>query len=184
MCSATAERGGETSMAIHNFSADLKFSHEPSAGEFWTAAYTKFFPEFSARFDVPKFSLAQRRGVDVIVYLGTDQFRRIDEKLRRDSYPDILLEHTSNTKTKTKGWMDKEMWIDYLAYGVLPDRKAYLFPWDLLQRAWRANREKWMHDYKDVPAQNEGYVTLSTPVPYRVLFAALIAAMQITEITP
>lgn len=171
-------------MAINNFEVQLADSNGQEADEFWTAAYAQFFPEFSARFHAPKFSLAQRRGVDVLVYLGNDQIKRVDEKLRTESYPDILLEHTSNKRMRTKGWMEREMWIDYLAYGVLPTRKAYLFPWDLLKRAWNTNRTRWMSEYKDVQAPNEGYITLCTPVPYRVLYAALIAAMQITDITP
>jgi hypothetical protein len=169
-------------MQINNFAVQLEKSNGATAAEFWTSAYKKFFPEFSERFAMPKYTLAQRRGVDVLVYLGNDQIKRVDEKLREDSYPDIILEHTSHDRMKTKGWIEKEMWIDYLAYGVLPTRKAYLFPWDLLQRAWRTNRTLWMAEYKDVRAPNDGYYTLSTPVPYRVLYAALIAAMQLTDI--
>jgi hypothetical protein len=105
-------------MQINNFAVQLEKSNGATAAEFWTSAYKKFFPEFSERFAMPKYTLAQRRGVDVLVYLGNDQIKRVDEKLREDSYPDIILEHTSHDRMKTKGWIEKEMWIDYQSLSV------------------------------------------------------------------
>lgn len=160
-------------MTVHEFRADLAFSEEPASDEFWQQVYFCAFPNFVKRIPVTGNTDAQRRGVDCLIYLANDRILRVDEKLRREAYRDILLEHTSNTRTKAPGWIEKDLNVDLIAYGMLPTQKAYLLDWLLLQRAWRANKAAWKAQYKDAPALNEGYQTLCTPVPIGVLFAAL-----------
>lgn len=61
-------------------------------------------------------------------------------------YPDFLLEVWSDEARQKKGWMQKDLQIDYLAYGFLMSRRCYLFPWLLLQAAWRDHQTKWLED--------------------------------------
>lgn len=171
-------------MTVHSFDLQLKVSEDADATAFFEEMYFRAFPNFVARFTTPGNTDAQRRGIDCLVYLANDRILKIDEKLRPDkAYNDILLEYTSNTRTKAPGWMEKDLAVDYLAYGVKATGRAYLLDWLILQRAWRANKAAWKKQYPVVSARNEGYETLSTPIPVGVLFAAMNRA-AIVEVSP
>jgi hypothetical protein len=163
-------------MTVHDFSVDLAYSETPENAAFWEQVYFCMIPGFVKRIAVTGNTEAQRRGVDALVYLANDRILRIDEKLRRESYPDICLEYTSNSRTGAPGWVRKELNVDYIAYGIEPLQQAYLLDFILLRRAWEKNGEQWKREYKRVKAINQGYETYSVPVPVAVLLRAMNVA--------
>jgi hypothetical protein len=163
------------------FHEDLAFSLGASEATFWDAVYRKAFPNLIGTELVTDLE-KQKDGIDRALYLINGNVLWVDEKVRREVYPDILLEHTSNVDRGTPGWMEKDLAMDYLAYAFLPTKVCYLFPWPLLRRAWLKYRLKWRTQYWDtVPGKtrlNGGrcYYTHSVAVPIDVLQRAVTTA--------
>jgi len=164
---------------VHNFRVDLAFSEAASCEPFWDAVYRKAFPDLVAHVACPGNTTSQRQGVDRLVHLGSGRTLKIDEKKRRGEHQAILLEYLSNDKTGAPGWMEKELQIDYLAYAFMPTSRCYLFPWDMLRRAWLYHRDAWKKKYFNPQAQNPGYRTHSVAVPVDVLRGAVSTAAVI-----
>jgi hypothetical protein len=163
------------------FEDDLEFSLEASKEEFWQAVYRKAFPNLMGTELVTDLE-RQKEGIDRAIYLSNGNVLWVDEKVRRKEYNDILLEHTSNVQRCTLGWMEKDLAIDYLAYGFLTSKRCYLFPWPMLRRAWLRFRVVWRHKYTDtipgttvIPGRG-AYMTHSVAVPIDVLQRAVTTA--------
>lgn len=122
----------------------------------------------------------QRDGVDRVIVLANGKVLKIDEKKREREYSDILLEYISSDARGTPGWIEKDLPIDYLSYAFMPIQTAYLFPWDMLRRAWLYYKPKWIVEHKRIEAQNNGYRTISVAVPIQTVKAAVALAMVIT----
>jgi hypothetical protein len=159
-------------MTTHDFGEQLRLSNEARLEPFWEAAYRAAFPDFKCMVDNARDNGAQRCGVDRLVILQTSATLRIDEKVRSRDYGDMLLEVVSNDRTGAPGWIDKDLTIDFLAYGVLPKQRVYLFPWQPLRSAWARYGDSWKQrakqgtqGYRVVPAKNRGYTTWSIAVP-------------------
>ena len=106
----------------------------------------------------------------------------VDEKVRRENYPDILIEHWSDDKKLIPGWghRDKHLTCDYIAYALIPSQTCYLLPYQVLRRAIKLHGETWWEKskrnepgYRLVPAKNGTYQTLSYVVPTEVLLNAI-----------
>ncbi|MEO0597600.1 MAG: hypothetical protein AAF126_15940, partial [Chloroflexota bacterium] len=104
-------------------------------------------------------------GIDRIIHLSNGRVLRIDEKKREKDYGDILLE-THHTKGKSPhsekvalGWIQKDLFIDYLAYAVIPSQVVYVFDWLLLRRAFVSNKVNWWH--KANSTKNKAYMLSS-----------------------
>lgn len=166
-------------MSTHDFYERLQFSEEASAEPFWDAVYRKAFPGMVTHTPCPGDTQSQRLGIDRIILLSSGRILAIDEKKRERDYDDILLEYLSNDQTNAPGWIEKELQIDYLAYAFMPSQKVYLFPWDMLRRAWLHYKELWLQKYKIPPAKNNGYCTHSVAVPIEELRNAVKTAMII-----
>lgn len=162
---------------LNNFKADLKWSETMVDKPWWENVYRQAWPEFGNMVAVREDGWAQRAGIDRIVTLTTGKVIKIDEKVRRKDYGDILLEHMSSKEHGTPGWVNKPLDADYIAYAIEPTEKCYLLPVHELQRAWRKYEDTWRWDYGDVEALNPGYTTVSTPVPSQVLQKALTYVM-------
>lgn len=158
---------------IHDFKTDLRFSEISSDELFWDAVYRKAFPNMVNHMLCQGDTASQRMGIDRLVFLSNGRELRIDEKKRRCEYGDILLEYLSNNSTGAPGWVEKDLYIDYLAYAFMPLQKVYLFDWPMLRRAWCQYGAQWKRQYKQVIAKNNGYQTFSVPVPTAVLNAAV-----------
>jgi hypothetical protein len=154
---------------IHDFNERLIMSEKASDEPFWEAVYKKAFPNYVNFMPCPGDTKSQRMGIDRVILLANGKIIKIDEKKREQVYPDILLEYISVDNTNAPGWIEKDLAIDYLAYAFMPTKKVYLFPWDMLRRTWLNFRNEWKKVYKDIPAQNKGYVTHSIAVPIKVL---------------
>jgi len=118
-------------------------------------------------------------GIDRLILLSSGQVLRIDEKKRATDYDDILLEYLSNDVTGAPGWIEKNLYIDYLAYAFSVKRICYLLPWLMLRKAWIENGEIWRQRYRPIIAHNETYSTHSIAVPINVLYRAVDRATRI-----
>lgn len=165
-----------------DFHQDNFYSLASSAEPFWAAVYRKAFHNLvscETCTDLTK----QRQGIDRILRLSNGHTLQIDEKKRAMEYTDILLEYTSNLERNTPGWIEKDLTIDYLAYGFMQSRRCYLFPWAMLQRAWKRYGESWKLRYRPVVAKtkvgNATYQTISVAVPIVILQKAVTTASVI-----
>jgi hypothetical protein len=147
-----------------------KFAEEGKNELFWNSIYKKAFPNMinHMRGGLKKCN-SQDKGVDRIIYLDNLKVITIDEKIRREEWKDILLEYLSNDRKNTPGWMEKDLAIDYIAYAFLVPQIVYLFDWRILKLAWDKNKLLWQKTYGTKTAPNQGYNTLSIPVPIDIL---------------
>lgn len=173
-------------MKVHKFDDCLRRSESAKHMDFWEKTYRKAFPDMVALQDNARDNDAQRGGVDRLVILRSTQILRIQEKARERDYGDILLEYLSNDQSSTPGWMNKDLMIDYLAYGFVPSRRCYLFPWPLLRRAWLHHRDIWIRNalhgvdgFKHVEAKNPNYKTLSVAISTTLLLKTVSRASVI-----
>lgn len=165
--------------SVSDFATDLRFSIEASDEPFWDAVYRKAFPTMVAHAPVTGKSQAQLLGIDRVITLASGKTLYIDEKKRREVYPDILIEFVSVDRTGAPGWIEKDLQIDYLAYAFMPSKQVYLFPWEMLRRAWGNYGNTWKSRYGIIRAANNGYNTLSVAVPIDKLRAAVSTACVI-----
>lgn len=170
----------------HNdFNECLAISHAASDLPFWEEAYRKAFPSFSSMVDHRKDGFHQRAGIDRSIILENSKQILIDEKVRGRNrrtgivYPDIALEHVSNNRTRTPGWVCKSLLCDYIAYAIVPHGKCYMLPVPQLQSAWDQNKSEWRRRFGDRKSLNKGYETIFTPVPPGVLFQAIGSALRV-----
>lgn len=149
---------------------------------FWEAVYRRAFPDFAGMLGNVHNNVAQRLGVDRLVWLHNGSTLRIDEKVRETgNYPDVLLEYRheyEDGRTK-EGWILKQLQIDYLAYAVLARHTAYILPWQPLRAAWYANRQHWLTTFETKRAENAKYTTLSVAVPIDTLRQSLWSALVV-----
>jgi hypothetical protein len=157
----------------HDFNQQLAYSEAASDEQFWDAIYHKAFPNMVNAMLCSGDTKSQRLGIDRMILLASGRTLKIDEKKRRKVYKDILLEYLSVDTTNAPGWIEKDLAIDYLAYAFMPTQRVYLFPWDMLRRAWRTFGEGWKEKYYNAPAKNNGYTTWSVAVPILVLTRAV-----------
>jgi hypothetical protein len=127
----------------------------------------------------------QRAGIDRSLTLPNAKQILIDEKwrsVRADGriFGDVLLEYVSNDKRNTPGWVVKPLRADYIAYAIEALSVCYLLPVPQLQQAWRERATEWISTYRTISAGNDGYRTLSCPVPVRVLYPAIGSALRVS----
>jgi hypothetical protein len=163
----------------HDFKKSLAWSHEQADQPFWFEIYRRAFPGLRACVNVRDDGWAQRGGIDRRLVLACGRTITVDEKVRKEDWPDILLERWSDYERKIPGWIQKPLACDFIAYAFLPSQTCYLFPTLTLQRAWQLNGRHWVATYGDVRAANKGWTTVSTPVPREELIYALAGAMCI-----
>lgn len=163
-------------MNIHDFNSELSYSESASDEPFWASVYKKAFPNIVNLMLASGDVKSQRMGVDRVVFLSSGKTLYIDEKKRKENYNDILLEYISVDTTGAPGWIEKDLMIDYLAYAFMPSKTVYLFPWNMLRRAWLHFKDEWIEKYTIPPAYNNGYKTISVAVPTEILRNAVSRA--------
>ena len=164
---------------MHDFQESLKWGEAASDAPFWSAVYEKAFPNLSSQMRNRGDNIAQRRGVDRILFLNNGNTLYVDEKKRKIDYNDILLEFISVDKTGAPGWIEKDLAIDYLAYAFMPSCRCYLFDWPLLFRAWKNYGKSWKKQHKIITAHNYEYDTISVAVPIPIVMKAVSVASVI-----
>jgi len=171
---------GGSGAVMHDFHTSLAKSHAAEDLPIWEQIYKKGFPNYigmhSHRQDGPH----QRAGVDRSVILSGSKQILIDEKVRFRNYGDILLEYLSSREHGTPGWVCKPLLADYIAYAILAAGRCYLLPVIQLQGAWAQNKDSWLATYASVEAKNNGWTTVSCPVPEGPLFRAIGSCLRIS----
>jgi hypothetical protein len=177
------ERAGQLGV-MNNFKEDLEFAETGKNDPFWKEVFKKAFPNMTECMRNTKGKCkSQQDGVDWIIYLENHKTITADAKLRREQWKDIALEYISNDRKNTPGWMEKDLCIDYLAYGFFNVKTVYLFDWRMLKRAWDHYKEIWKKQYQNIKALNEGYRTHSVCVPIDVLItkASLASIIKLDQ---
>lgn len=156
---------------MNNFNDCLKVSENSGLESFWDQIYRKAFPNITnhMRGQSNKCN-SQNNGVDRIIYLENGKTLTIEEKVRTATWDDVALEYISNDIKKTDGWIEKDLYVDYLAYAFIPTKIVYLFDWRMLKIAWKENKEHWLNTYYIAKAPNEYYTTYSVCVPIDILY--------------
>jgi len=169
---------------MNNFQEDLNFSNSASEEKFWHEIYKKAFPNIQGYIQCRDNGQGQKLGIDRIIYLTNGSILRIDEKKRRESWNDILIEYGNLYKKDNSflndGWINKDLLIDYLAYAFLPLKRVYLLDWLILKKVWQTNKMIWYNKATNkesgfvlVSAENENYTTWSIAVPIETLLKEL-----------
>lgn len=167
-------------MLTHDFHERLSDSEEVAKSPWLKQRYIEFFPTLQCGPPVTDDGWAQRAGVDRNLVLRDGTIKRVDEKFRFQNYPDILLEYISSDIHETPGWIEKELYCDYIVYVFVPTQQAHFYDFRLLKRAWEQNKEQWKvkadyetEGFKLVPGKNKGYRTWSVAVPIETLDKAM-----------
>lgn len=169
---------------VHNFKDSLALSHQYADAPWWEPVYRKAFPAFAGmncvRYDGP----GQRSGIDRVILLSSGKTISVDEKVRSEDWPDFILELWSDRDKRKKGWIQKELLCDYIAYAFIPSKTCFLLPFQQLRLAWRNNHCEWyrkaikrIEGFRIVDADNGWYITQSVAVPQSVLMSAIQRAM-------
>jgi len=184
---------------MHVFHDSLAESHAQADAPWWEEVYRRAFVGFDGMRCVRRDGWAQRGGIDRQVFLRDGTVLKIDEKVRKEAWPDIALERWSDRDREHAGWVQKPLTCDYLAYAFIPTRRCYLLPFQTLRKTWRLNGAEWIakaehgatspkppegrHRGLDgfglTWALNEGYTTECVTVPVAVLKLALTDAMVV-----
>jgi len=148
--------------------------------DWWLNTYRRAFPRLQSAVSVRQDGWAQRGGVDRVLTLGCGRTYTVDEKVRAEDWPDILLEQWSDEAKRKPGWIQKPLACDFIAYAYAPSGVCQLLPVAPLQRAWRRHGREWIKRYGQRRAQNPGYVSVSVPVPRTELMWAIVDAMVVS----
>ena len=167
----------------HEFQESLARGEDARNDPYWEAFFRKYFENLYHIEKVHDIE-EQRQGVDWRLWLTNGKVITIDAKARFKNYGDIALEyeHRYPSGQCKPGWMDKDLGIDYIAYGIMPTRTCYLWNWPLLRRSWLHYKEEWIHKgeletegFRLIPAVNKDksgkyiYTSWSVAVPMETL---------------
>lgn len=166
--------------SVHHFADSLALADAYVDAGWWIPIYRRAFPTLQSAVPVVADGWAQRAGVDRVLTLACGRTYTVDEKVRTEDWPDVLLERWSDEKRKTPGWVQKPLASDFIAYAYAPATTCVLLPVPALQRAWRQHGRQWIGLYGQRRAQNRGYTTVSVPVPRGVLMQAIVEAMFVS----
>jgi hypothetical protein len=167
------------SRRVHNFRDSLALS-ERYGDDWWIPIYRRAFPSLVTAVAVQQDGWAQRGGIDRLLTLSCGRTFTVDEKIRTEDWPDVLLERWSDETRKLPGWVQKPLAADFIAYAHAPAATCVLLPVPALQRAWRQHGRQWAGLYGQRRANNGGYTTVSVPVPRGVLMQAIVEAMFVS----
>lgn len=156
---------------IHSFNEELKFSLNTDLEHALNESYKKIFPVENIE-TITDINL-QKLGVDKIITLTNGRRLSLDEKIRKTDYQDILLEKYSNSELKVAGWINDHKITDFISYVIISSRIYYLISYPLLRSTWNRKKDDWEKMFGTKTAQNQGYSTVSIPVPFKELFSEI-----------
>lgn len=162
---------------VHDFNASLALSQGFADAPWWMEIYRRAFPTLTSAVSVRDDGWAQRGGIDRVLTLACGRTFTVDEKVRANDWPDILLEQWSDEGRRKPGWIQKPLACDFIGYAFAPSRRCYLLPVAPLQRAWRLRGREWLQSFGQRRALNVGYVSASVPVPIGTLLREMAQAM-------
>lgn len=165
---------------VHRFkdSHDLAAQYGP---DWWIPMYRRAFPTLMSAVAVEHDGWAQRGGIDRLLTLSCGRTYTVDEKIRTQDWPDVLLERWSDEARQSPGWVQKKpLACDFIAYAHAPAATCVLLPVPALQRAWRQHGRSWIGLYGQRRAESRNYTSVSVPVPRGVLMQAIVEAMFVS----
>lgn len=160
---------------MNDFNEQLATSHDQATNACLRQIYEAYYGKDIKIVDRMEYGEHQKAGIDKEIHLPNGRIVTVDEKIRQPrpdgrAFNDILLEYISNDKTGALGWVcNPNLRCDDILYVNDPLGKAYFLPTIALQAAWRFNCSELHAKYGSVRAKNNGYYTISTPVPTDVL---------------
>jgi hypothetical protein len=163
----------------HRFRDSLALSESYGDG-WWLPIYRRAFPSLMSAVAVRNDGWAQRGGIDRLLTLACGRTYTVDEKIRTEDWPDVLLERWSDEAARSPGWVQKPLAADFIAYAHAPAATCVLLPVPALQRAWRQHGRQWIGLYGQRRARNASYTSVSVPVPRGVLMQAIVEAMFVS----
>ena len=138
----------------------------------------------------------QFEGVDKILILESGAIRRLEEKIRRISYNDILIEiiadnryasYDSSTNEfkceafRGEGWGMKTYQTDFLLYYFEDTNTGYLFSWQKFRKVlteylqyWYQQAEKNKNGFGLKIAHNKDYYSVNIAIPTHIFLSAYI----------
>jgi hypothetical protein len=189
-----------------DFGPDLDWSYGVAGLPFWEDVYRQAFPGFVAAHIPTGDGWHQRAGRDRIIVLDDSSTITVDEKGRRDEWPDILVEILSDRDRKVPGWGNpgKRLSCDYIGYAFVPSQTCHLVPYRELRRImahgpgrdwWREAARKQKDGVRGgiqfVDARNPRdvtkpvrYWTRSIAVPTKMLLAEIARSLTFTWTGP
>ena len=157
---------------MNKFHKDLEYSLEGREDKLFDSFYYATFP-YLVNIELVEDLVLQKKGIDKILHFDNGKQLLIDEKKRRKDYGDILLEEFSNYEKRKPGWLHRSKHTDYIVYAIMPSKKVFLLPFQLLWLAFSKNYIEWLNKYGRKFAVNNGYTTSNIPVPVEVLLSAI-----------
>lgn len=193
----------------HDFGEQLDFSHGLSDAPWWETVYRRAFGDmYRSMVDLRQDGWHQRAGRDRAIVLSTGRTLYVDEKGRREEWPDVLVEIWSQYPKKPKqrtyprtpgaveGWSRKPLDCDYLAYAFVPSEVCHLFPFLGVRSAVVKHGAAWSKEAASnfearqnggraagvqwVVAPNRSYDTVSLAVPVRRLWEAVADTLTVS----
>jgi len=128
----------------HDFRTDLVWANGPEATGSIDAWYRKREKTIVEINRYPKDMERQLAGIDTELVFADGRIMKIEEKIRRVFYFDVLLEYISNDRYGTVGYIEKPCMADNYAYGDIETGEYTLYPVKALQGVWRANKDTWL----------------------------------------
>jgi hypothetical protein len=165
---------------VHRFRESLALSERYADSDWWLPLYRRMFPRLRSAVSVRDDGWAQRGGIDRVLTLACGRTYTVDEKIRTEDWPDILLEQWSDEARRKPGWVQKPLACDFIAYAYAPSGVCFMLPVLPLQRAWRERGRTWIGLYGQRRAHNPSYVSVSVPVPRAVLMQGIVEAMLVS----
>lgn len=170
-----------------NFQEQLDKSHEYSDEEWWRECYQNFFPDFHSMHDLRDNGWWQNAGVDRKINLSNGEQIYIDEKTDEHTTGNFVLEYWSKRKKRAKGWVNKPLKCDYIAYAFVNEQMCYLLPHQQLKKLWNQWGDEWKkrarsdkpeyNQYRitecETPTRSESWVTEGVTVPVEKVLAGL-----------
>jgi hypothetical protein len=178
-----------------DFENDNEWATSVAGEPFWLDVYRQAFPGFVDAHIPEGDGWHQRAGRDRIIVLNDSSTITVDEKGRREVWPDILVEMFSDWGKRVPGWgnPNKALNCNYIGYAFVPTQTCHLIPYRELRRImahgpgqewWREASKKERENRKDgvhfVDARNPRdpnkplrYWTRSLAVPTHLLLDAI-----------
>jgi len=151
---------------LHKFENNLAESN--SSRDLLNKFYMRRFKPDSI-IEITKDLKKQKQWVDKELVFP-DHIINIEEKTRKNSYRDVLLELKSSVQANTEGWAtDPNKISNYLVYYIEPDKILYLFKYRQLRKATIENMTDWIDRYSIQLANNGSYISTNVAVPYYVI---------------
>ena len=100
---------------MNDFTSQLSQSWHESRQPYWDNIYHQYFPNMVSQSLFDNDMTAQKNGIDRMIYMKNGDRVAIDEKVRYETYNDILIEESSSVEYHTPGWIEKDQWVDYIS---------------------------------------------------------------------